>query len=66
MLTRIVREHGEELMHRDHSQWAYCRVVSQHEKIVITGDEVFDLALYCGSEHVPIFGVPNFNPEPCH
>ena len=44
VLTRIVRQHGEELMHRDHSQWAYCRVVSQHEKIVITGDEVFDLA----------------------
>ena len=52
-------------MHRNHSQWAYCRVVSQHEDIVITGDEVFDLAIYCGSEHVPIIGVSDFNSEPC-
>ena len=66
MLTGIVREYGEELLHCDYSQWDYCRMVSQHEVSIITGDEVFDFATYCGGKHVPIFGVSNFNPETCH
>lgn len=66
MLTGIVREHGEELLYCDYSQWGYCRMVSQHDEVIITGDEVFDFATYCGGEHVPIFGITNFNSEPCH
>ena len=61
MLTGIVREYGQELLHCDYSQWGYCRMAPQHEEVIITGDEVFDFATYCGGEHVPIFGITNFN-----
>ena len=66
MLTGIVCEHGEELLHCDYSQWDYCRVVSQHEEIIITGDEVFDFATHRGGEHVLVLGIADFNSETCH